>query len=271
MNNNKIEPVVRLVLDRAKRLPVGLVLAIVRSLRPDNMSAEGFEEYLQFKLGEMVRNHTILGLNSASEPAASFNEIVYFASHFYDKKFFNAQTLKNYSAALWAIWAYGKHGDDASDVATFQDLSFLYCMDAPFQFFFGMGVVDEKETMPLECFDIACLDPVSLDASIAACKRFWKMQAKPSLSKKERMQQEVDKLYGRDTHQDDADSAQNGEGEMDTSLTLLCSWPILARIHGTCCPGLEQLAFIMSFIAPAWKINPGRPLDGGCCDEKLGR
>lgn len=77
------------------------------------------------------------------------------------------------------------------------------------------------------------IDPVSLDASIAACKRFWKMQAKPSFSKKERMQQEVDKLYGRDTHQDDADSAQNGEGENVVH-------------HSRCCaPG------------PSWRVSTG--------------
>ena len=128
-----------------------------------------------------------------------------------------------------------------------------------------MGVVDEKETIPLECFDIACLDPISLDASIAACKRFWKMQAKPSLSKKERMQQEVDKLYGRDTHQDDADSAQNGEGENGyiTHVAVLLAHPgayprdLLSRLRTA---GFHHVVYRPSLENQSWETAQWRML-----------
>ena len=259
MNNNNIEPFVRLVLDRAKRLPVGLVLEIVRSLRPDNMSVEDYEEYPQFKLGEMVRNHTILGLNAASEPAASFNEIVYFASHFYDKpllcgpsgrmestettlltwlrsrtfRSFTAWMLLSSSSSEWELWTKRKPCLWSASISPVLTLS---------------------AWMPL----------LRLVSASGRCRRSRASVRRNECSKRWTSCMAVIRTRMTLT------ALKTAKGRW-IHHSRCCAPGPLARIHGTCCPGLEQLAFIMSFIAPAWKINPGRPLDGGCCDEKLGR
>lgn len=260
MFNNSIESVTRMVMNCGKRLRVGLLINILRSIRPDSMTPEQFEELLQYKIKEMITCHTIIALRDAnSEPDSA---PAFFAVPEYDPEIFDQTTIRNHAAAFWALFAYGKSGDSTEGISTFRRLSGLYPLDMPFQFLACFGNVSEDPDgadEPLTAFDFACMDPMSFKTSIAACKRVWMLQRPAGDDKGDSIKADINKLYKKRAGSQSTREPEPADSEQDDlnieHVAVLLSFPseypkdILSRLTAA---GFNHVVYRPNRNVPSW-------------------
>lgn len=270
MYNNSIQSIVKLIMNCAVRLPVALVMSIIRSTKPEDMAGNQFEEYMQYKVNELLSFHELIPLRRKNAPPDSPPD--YFAVPDYTPDVYDNVKLRYNAIVLWCLWAYGKseHVDD-DNVVTFKHLSGLYPLDMPFQFLACFGNVEDPDTkapVQLQAFDFACIDTTTYDVSIGLCRRVWELQKPIAPDKKDLAKNAEDQLYNRDRSNTDAsgEALAKLRAESDSAIkhvAVLTSFPsdyprnILDKLRAA---GFHYVAYRPKRATPDWKSAKWRML-----------